>query len=811
MTNNGVSRLSGRARRGVSAIALLALIPAAPALAQENASTSTDEVAAADGDEILVIGTTKREENLQEVPVSATVFSGEKLEKLNVINVQDVAQQTPGFLIRTAPSNSSAVAIGLRGQAQNDVLATVDPSVGTYVDGLYWARAYGLNSNVLDVRSVQVLKGPQGTLFGRNTSAGALVIETNEPDLDEFGGSVGAQYGRFNERTGTAVLNAPLIPDKLAVRAAFTLYKRDGYIRGINPTTFVETGEKYGDRDIMQGRAKVRFAPIEDVDLILSAEFFDSETKGQARFLSNFSSALGPNGPAEAAYLLANPDLVSVTPQLGGVTPGTDAGITENLYDDPFTNTDTQTYSSKLRFFFENSTFQLINAYRKINSTSAFDLDGSALFRGSNDFAISLEQWSSELQLTGTTLGERLDYVVGGTYFQENGFDNSLTTTFPGGVPAAPLQGATAFRSNVKNEAFGLYAQGSFDITDALTLTAGIRHSWDDRSNLSDNRSLVANFAPVAPTSPSYCLVQTASAATDGNCRFLSSDNYRAWTYTAGLDYQITPDIMVYAKTAKGYRSGAQQLRVVDLASSLASLPEVNFEHEVGLKSELFDRLIRFNIAGYYNTVKDFQSSAILTTPTGVRYTSVINPADLRNIGVEADLTVRPMTGLSLSAAVALNDGKYKNCKGACAPFIRDVIDQQFTLGADYSAPLGFATLNANVSYSWTGKVNLSSVRYEADDIAAQLGLPPVAPVLAQFAPLAISDAKYDQIFVRDAAGILNARLGLTFGDALEVFAYGRNLTNERYIEHTQFLFSLTTSSIRNDPRTYGVGAKFTF
>jgi iron complex outermembrane recepter protein len=236
----------------------------------------------------------------------------------------------------------------------------------------------------------------------------------------------------------------------------------------------------------------------------------------------------------------------------------------------------------------------------------------------------------------------------------------------------------------------------------------------------------------------------------------------------------------------------------------------VNVEHEIGLKSQFMDRKVRLNVAGYLNNVKNWQTTRILTTPTGIRYTSVVNPADLENYGVEADLSVEPAQGLVLSGSLALNHEKYKNCaNGRCPDAIRDVVQTQYNLNAAYKRDLGIAELGLNVNYSWTGRVPLSADLYKATDISIALVGSPVAA--ANFGALAIPDAEWDTIFVRKPAGILDVRASLTFNDRFEVYAFGRNLTNERYIEHTQFLFNLTTSSQRNDPRTYGFGAKFTF
>jgi iron complex outermembrane receptor protein len=429
-----------------------------------------------------------------------------------------------------------------------------------------------------------------------------------------------------------------------------------------------------------------------------------------------------------------------------------------------------------------------------------------------------MEQYSSEMQLAGSAFGDVLDYVVGATYLSEKGSDNSQGSTYSG----ANYTTSNTFRSNIKNEAFGLYLQGKFRVTDQIDLVAGVRHSWDTRKNLSDNVTFRTGGVNLPITAANYCLIPGKVASADGHCYFSAKDSYQAWSYTAGLNFHVNDDIMIFAKSSKGYRAGAQQLRTVGIVgaldTSLASKPEVNFEHEIGIKSQFMDRMVTFNASFYYNNVKDFQSTKILTIPgTSTRYTSVINPADLRNYGVEVDLVIKPTEGVTLYGSLALNDEAYKNCAGGvCPDFIRDIVQKQFNIGASYSGDIGFAKLGLNVSYNWTGKVPLDAFYRKTPDVALALfgSTAPLAnpAVAAQLGALAIPDAEWEKIFMRRSVGTLDARVSLGFMDGnLELYAFGRNLTDERYIQHTQYLFSVTTSSVRNDPRTYGVGLKVSF
>lgn len=191
---------------GVSMMALAGAVTPSGASAQSAAAAAPAPTAAAAGSEELdtiVVTARKVSENLQDVPVSVTAFTGAQLQQQNAVTVLDIAKFTPGFTVTPAPSNPTALQFSIRGQVQNDNLATLEPSVGTYIDGVYVARAYGINADLVDISSVQILKGPQGTLFGRNTSAGAILIETNKPRLDEFSGDLRAGYGNYDDITGS--------------------------------------------------------------------------------------------------------------------------------------------------------------------------------------------------------------------------------------------------------------------------------------------------------------------------------------------------------------------------------------------------------------------------------------------------------------------------------------------------------------------------------------------------------------------------------------------------------------------------------
>ena len=415
---------------GVSMAALGAAILGMPAVAQD--ADTADSTARRLG--TVTVTARKVEENLQDVPVAVTAFSGAELEEKGVVQVNDLAAFTPGLTIREASSNPTAPNFSMRGQIQNDVLATLDPSVGTYVDGHYWARAYGLNIDLLDVEGVQVLKGPQGTLFGRNTTGGAILITTADPDFDGLSGTLEASLGNLSAQTYKGIVNMPLIADKLAVRGAIQMSSRDGYINDL------VTGEDYNNRDISNARAKVLYTPTDTVRIVLSGEWFDQKMNGPG---GGTIYAEGLTGAFLAGFNpLTMGAIPVVVPDYVGVVNGSD-GDDVALDADPYMRTSSQTYNGTLTWDVGSGQFKLIAGQRKVKSDSVLDLDGGSL--GGTDVTsmhatgsgISLEQSSIEGQYAGSLLDDRFTYVVGATYFEESGFDKTNTRTLLFAVPGA--------------------------------------------------------------------------------------------------------------------------------------------------------------------------------------------------------------------------------------------------------------------------------------------------------------------------------------------------------------------------------------
>ena len=811
-----------------SARMLAAVSVAAVALSSTSAFAQEPADAGAKRDTVgleeIIVQARKVTENLQDVPVAITAFTGEQLEAQNVQRVQDLANFTPGLAMREGQSSRSALTLTLRGQVQTDILATLDPSVGTYVDGVYWSRAYGLNADLLDVQSVQVLKGPQGTLFGRNTTGGAMLINSNNPDMNEFGGRASLTYGRFDEMTATGVINIPIVNDRIALRVAGQRARRDGYTlnasvpgTALTGNTVIRrsssgspAGSRLDNRDRWNFRGKLQVNPTDNLSLLFSAEYFDMEERAPGRQLrlllpsysasnSTYSTSgtgalfIGlTNGATPATAVTVGQALAA--PQIAGFAA--DPGTTQNN-ETPYSAARTYTYGFTAALDTDFGEIKFISGIRRVSSFAGIDLEGSSYAIHFTEAQQKLKQQSAELQITGKAFGDAVDFAAGAFVFHESGSDQSISVT----VPA--LNGATShFAGLIDNDSIGLYGQATWHFTDALSFTGGLRYSVDDKLLETRNNNYIrgtgmtiCSVIPVAPFNAGGEVVGPAQ------CGVRRGDDFHGISYTAGLDYRINDDALVYIKTSKGFRSGGQNLRAPNTAAFIPFLPETAYAYEIGLKSEFFDRRVRLNIAAYQTDVKNIQRTTLIATPpippSTVPGSATIlgNAGKSRFRGVEVELQALLFDGFTVSASGALVDPKYIRFSDLSGDrsFERfvGVAEEQFAVSADYSTAIGSSNrVKLHVDYSWRGDIATAEYNFVANP--------------NNDAIIAATTAK--------ALGMLGARASVEFGDNLELAVFGRNITNRRnYVQNLLVAPLGYITGIRNEPATYGMTASFKF
>lgn len=835
-----VRMLTGAAAAAIAIGSNAAYAATGDAAAADGAAAAADTTDDNGGLQEIVVQARKVNENLQNVPVAVTVFSGDDLKNQNVLKVQDIAKFTPGLNIRPASSSPAAISITLRGQVQTDNLVTLDPSVGTYVDGVYWARAYGLNGDLLDVQSVQVLKGPQGTLFGRNTTGGALLFTTNNPDMTKLTGQASATYGRFNERQFTGVLNVPIVSDKIALRVAVQRSQRDGYTLNTVPTTSVPVGStafvrnstvspnglKFDNRDRWNWRAKLEIHPTNNLSLQFSGEYFNVDELGPSRELlfqtPSYSAVVGaaniaPVGTPCTAGAATNAcpnatystgatgstftGLVTGTPPAGATAAGkalldarvaslaANPGITANN-ELPYILATTHTYNGTASLDTVFGNIKFIGGYRKIDTATKIDLDGTEYAIHVTEGQQSVKQYSGELLFTGKAFHNAVDFAFGAFAFHEDGFDQSISITIPALNPVT-----SHFYGKIDNDSIGAYGQATWHLTDRLSFTGGLRYSVDDKGletrNNNYNRTSGLTTCSILPTISFTPAVETVGTT---QCSLTRHDSFSGWSYTAGLEFKPTDDTLLYIKTAKGFRSGGQNLRAPNPQAFIPFTPEIAYSYEIGAKAEFFDRRIRINVAAYQTDVNDIQRTTLITTPpppgstTPGTATILSNAGKARFRGVEVEFQALLTEGLRFTATGALVDPKYiafADLSGDRS-FERfsNVAKEQFSLALDYTKEMGSTRFKAHVDYAWSGATPLDPYNFPANP----------------------SNAAIVAATTRPAAGQLGARVGVEFNDHFELAVFGRNLTNQHYINSSLIVapFGYVSGS-RVEPITYGV------
>jgi len=783
-----------------------------PAAAQP---ASGGEASSSEGLGEIVVTARRRNENLQSVPVAITAFSGAQLQQQNARSVSDVAILTPGLQINYSTSTPTGATFTIRGLVNQDPIASQDPAVGVYVDGMYWARAYGANADLLDVSGVQVLKGPQGTLFGRNTTGGAILLSTNDPHLDGLSGLVSASYGRFNYRTVTGVINAPLVADKLAVRVAGQLIKRDGYIHDIN------NGVKLGNIDNYTMRSKLLFKPTETLSIVLSGEWYRSKSRNEPQrliyasptSLSAISTVAEVDGFATAGALgCFNPTGVGAACQARASSLFNDniarsQGNNAVLNTIPRAYVKTQTYGANVTLDTFFGAIKAIGGYRKVKSVAFNDNDGSrfALLDDGqglgnpgfyNDRA-KLSQYSVEVVATGKAFADRLDFAAGIYYFHESGNDGSISTAINAINPVGIL-----FYGKIKNDSQSLFGQATYHVTDALSLTGGIRYSIDDKRLASYNGAFTLGAVPTINNV--LCIVGPA-------CPAYRSDSFSGISYTASIDYKIRDGLLVYAKTAKGFRSGGENIRSTTPGSFVPFKPEKAISYEGGIKSEFFDRRLRLNLAGYYTTLKDIQRSISITTGSGTQANAILNAGQADIYGGEFEASVALPSGFRVDGTVGYTHPKYIRFNDNGFDRSRDafygVPEWTASISPSWTHDLDFGQLLVRADFSYQSDMNISPAAFYTDAAGvlrdAQSGAPTSAVDAAGFLRGATDKAHW----------LVNARAAITMMDgALDLAVWGKNLTNKRDYVAGLTLPSLGFSAAgEREPRTFGVTATMKF
>ncbi len=786
---------------------LLLAQSATEAASAPNSRSSTAQNAAQPVLEEVLVSAQRRTESLQDTPISLTAFDSERLQKDGISNLGDIASSVPSLSIEPFPTNNSNLRIFIRGVGLIDTQITQDHSVGVYLDGAYIARSTGLALDVAELARIEVLRGPQGTLYGRNSTGGTINLVTVRPDPEALRARLELGAGNRELRRAKASVNVPLVPGA-AAKLALLHSERDGFIDNKGP------GGDFGDREARGYRLDLSWDVTEALHLDYGydhseIEFFNYTYQAQVP-----PAITVPAGPADALALNAA--------ALYDFQSGRVSSMTTVV---PLLESETEIDGHMLSAQYtvsEALVLKYIGAWRELEDDAYADLAAS----GSHDYRldnfaftsrdgmshfptgfpkVDQEQSSHELQLSGLLAERRLDYIAGLYYFEEDATEDNRPDHHQLNGPLAivvdPAAGTTTTtylvnvvgaRFEIDNRAWALYGRLTWTppvLEERLALTLGARHSEDERK--ARRQSTNANFVEVEARDTASGAVLFASPLTPIGPATLFDErgdrNFKDDSFEAIAEYSVSDTLNVYGKFSEAYKSGGFNVRDPDPARFRNGFDKEKVEsYELGIKSEWLQRRLRLNADVFYSDFTDIQLNFLIGS--SISDTRVVNAGEARMQGLELSATWLALADLLLMLDYAYLDADIE--KATDPDTGMDVSDEfrfsaapqhSYTAALDWTAArLEFGRLVLNVSYHFMD---------ERDGSAR-----------SDFVP---------QTFLDDYR-LLNARLGLydiaLAEGQLSVAVWGKNLEDQEYVINAlNNLPHASRAVLWGEPRSYGV------
>ncbi|MBU6393567.1 MAG: TonB-dependent receptor [Sphingomonadales bacterium] len=729
----------------------LALGMAGPALAQtapQDGAQASDDTG---GIKEIVVTAQFRSQKLQDTPIAITAITGDALEQRSANALTDIANSAPSVVLRPASAAfGNSITASIRGFGQIDFNPAYEPGVGLYIDDVYYPRLTGANFDLLDVERVEVLRGPQGTLTGRNSEGGAIRFISRKPTGDGSG-YLSATYGIRNRINLRGSADFTLAKD-LYARISGTFAEQQGFVNVLDygcanpgsgqPSTTGGTkctSYKLGDVGYRALRGILRYNPSDKLDVMISADYTkDSHNNGAEVLL--YANNPNPNVrtvgglPYDSRFICGRWCNYTSTGQEAGSFV---AGLIPPLNGFPLAATTGQQssdyegwgVSGNIDFSLNDALkLQSITAYRGWKSSFSIDNDLSPARVGFGNNELTHWFWSQELRLNAK-LGEIADATVGGYYSDEKTTYYTLqdiryvAANIPGVglLPIFPLQ----FIGNdpVRTKSKAVFGTVIVRPTSALTLTAGVRYTKDEKAytffryNL-DGTTINPFLDRVGALNGAGYDGPNGTALT-GRTALFSGDRV---DYRVSLDYRFSPEVLAYATVSTGYKAGGVGPRPFNAAQARGFGPEKLTSYEIGLKTDFFDRRVRLNLAGFFNDFKDAQLTLLSCPQFGGPGPCALpqNAGNAHVKGVEAELFARPIDGLQIDASISYIDWKWKcvnpavvgGASGPCSsdpavvgllsPKPRGLIKTKWSFGIQYDAEvnnIGTFTPRFDISY----------------------------------------------------------------------------------------------------------------
>lgn len=732
-------------------------------LATVATSAQAAEADAATGGGIpdIVVTAERRETKLQSTPLAITAVSSEELKAKNVETLLDIGALAPNVLAGSqSTGGTQSGGFFIRGIGQDRSGITFDQGVGVYVDDVFVSRSDSSFLALLDVDRIEVLRGPQGTLFGKNTIGGAIRYISKQP-TSELSGYIDGTFGNFNRLDLKGSINIPLT-DNLFFKATAGAVKRDGHVYHL------VDDKRDGNEDVRMVRLQLRALLSDRITVDLAADRNVSENNGRAytvffidptaSYVRNYLLKTGQ--PFDNRYLSTSP-----YNRYGG--------------DDQHYRFAGDAFSGTVNFeLSDHINLKSITAYSYADVVNVSSWDGAAPKLFDTGVTRETDQFSQEFQLSGNLLDSRLNFVTGLYYLRETPQDSAFNYAANDVQYPAPRLTAQAQRV----DSYAAFGQFTFKPTSALSITAGLRYSRDDKSATSARTDAGAN--PV-----------TGYAGSGKG----SWDNFSP---RLAIDYQWTPDIMTYASVTKGFRSGGINILTSPISRTNPTLvtrcpdafnyscqayePEVVWNYEAGLRTDLFDRHVRFNLTGFY---MEYSNQQLTARDDVINLVYIQNVGKAHRTGFEIETIIKPVDGLTLNGNLGYLEAKYDDVGSATGVSVNSTVLRSpkwnYNLGATYEAPVGEGSVVANASYSYRSSQQTASTDTNS--------------------------------LLIDGYGLLNARLQYNApGRKWSAAIFATNLTNQLYYiggvdfgikEHVVGVSQYDVGR----PREFGINMRFNF
>jgi len=790
--------------------------------------------------EEVVVTATKRQQTLQEIPIAVSVVSAEAIERSQVLDIKDLQTLVPSLRV-TQLQGSAQTNFIIRGFGNGANNPGIEPSVGVFVDGVYRSRVGSALADLPKVERIEVLRGPQSTLFGKNASAGVISVVTAKPDLDGFSGSIGGTVGNYSQTIIRGDVTGPL-SDTVGFSLFASANERDGYFDNLT------TGTTFNELNRWNFRGQLLWTPSDraEVRLIVDAEEIDEVCCGVANIVD------GPTG--------------AIVRALGGDLVGNDPFAYENYQDfDPANKIETQGTSLHVDYDFDSFSLTSITAFRTLDQFQSGDIDFTSARLISPTAAdtrdTKIDTFTQELRLTSTSDG-RLKWMVGAFYFNEEventetlglGPDfRSYIDALTGGalndveqtIAQATGEPPEAFyaegvgnqleKYTLDDETLSLFAQFDIDLTEAVTLTLGANYTQSEKEASADivNNNLFATL-PLATLASIFNTPQLTQLT---RAQFLPpfvtypnsvedgrSDDSKT-TYSVRLAYDLSPNVSVYGGVSTGFKATSWNMSqdtgpiAADLAALLAvgdpalpslpslglppgaanypsnpipatrfATPEESTVYEIGLKGE-WDS-VAVNIAVFDQEIEGFQSN--IFTGTGF---NLLNAGKQSTKGLEIDTSWTPLEGLRIGFAGTWLDPLYDEFPNAGPD--PDEPGEQISLTGQQPAGIPEFSANTNVTYKFAIGDIQSYVRVEhvyEEDVQVVDNIP-------------------KSVASREV-NMFNASAGFTLSNGLDFNLWGRNLNDDEYLlsAFPAVAQDGSISGYPSQPRTYGLTVKYNF